>query len=580
MSFLFQRFSPNYRALLPGCVFLLAYLILGGCAAESDVRPPSVARVTDTPAPTLSPTLTNTTTPTPSPSPTVTPTFTPSPAPTSTPQPTLSWASDIEPLVSFEDKFNAYWSPTANEIVLDNCFLYMMGADKNVLIAQAPDFKTIDVTPDELDCGVASQFEIFWTPDGQQLLYFGPTPDDNENYYYGTRELWLMNRDGSNAHPINFGETASRLLEVVGWIDNQTLVYVEQSGTGMSSLILDTLTGEHFGTLDLQGPRSVAKPNATYMIANDCRGDKRCFIYALPKSDTPYANRWDSHANRWDRLTEDSHPLVVLESTFEIRHEGLTWLPGTNKLLIRTVKSSVPALELSLWDTEEDTLTLIASNGYQGHFSPDGQFLAYLELGVIKFDVYGLPQISNEANVPIILHILDMFSQEEMLSVPIILDLADWRTGYTSWSETPLLQFSSDGRYVAFFTAEQIQLDEPGQPTYNVISHEQPAYLNLFNTHTGEIVFSTLSLVRDPVWSPQDNRLIYQDVAHNWVLLDVSNDNLTSLTQTGGVWVVQPKWSFDGQYLSFRVNNEIIQPNAEGKTEIKGEPQVVIFQVP
>jgi Tol biopolymer transport system component len=144
------------------------------------------------------------------------------------------------------------------------------------------------------------------------------------------------------------------------------------------------------------------------------------------------------------------------------------------------------------------------------------------------------------------MNLLNMNNGQVILTVPTFVYATDY-------SITHFDTFSPDSRYLAFLTHG---LDSPSSPT-----NEAPLYLNIFDIKNEELVLSLPStqpnIYQEDAsaawWSPTSEEFVYRDEKNNFAVVDVSDGKITRLTNSGGVRLSQPQWSYDGRYLSVTI---------------------------
>jgi hypothetical protein len=496
--------------LLIVCVFLI------GCQNEKQLGADNLVESTALSTPPLTITLTATlrtvtTTPTTTNPPTATtqllPTITPtpqaSPVPTSTPLPTLVWAEGIEHIANLSgvSSNNIVWSPLANEYIFDDCWVGLYGeiSQQSIFMATAPDFSPVNITPTDFSCEFPQ--DLIWSPNAEHILFAGPFPDDHplhpSNYGYDNSAIWIMDRTGSDSHPLNLDEATGRWVEFIDWIDEQTLVYKAYAGGGhhyTAMLDVDTGVPISWAVVHIGGGY---QPGLSYIGTNvGMNFNVNISAVAVSKTMLNRDTNFDGgpfllclsqfcHGN-----PPDKPPLLESNSRFE------DWLPGTNKMLILTWGGSLTEFDedypleyhlnrdivtqLQLWDVDAYEVSALVPQGIYGRFSPDGQYLAY--------HTYLGTSTNNEYDTQ--LNILRLADKQVILSLP----------------------------------STELIIDYENIPGF--------------------------------VWSPTSDRLIYQDRQDNWQVLHLPEGNQTPITYNGGARLSLPLWSSDGQYLSLTVRSE------------------------
>lgn len=578
-------YSPDCLTLL-----LLVAFLLSACAAQDnqatpsptfDIAPTAVTLVTATTTP--SPTAHLQLTPTVSPTPTTIPKFTSAATrrPTSTPRPTLTprppditsfptvtWSNGVE-IVQDVATNNIAWSPTANEFIFANCVDsdYNLIPDGGIIKMTASNFAPFNLTQPNRICSGYNTFS--WSPNGQRIAFGSRMEDEEGEYYYDWAELWIMDRDGQNIHPVAPSEATAKWLNIPGWMDNQTVVYTGWSGGGYvytdarnifsgASVAWGSVSGQFF------------EPTADYIPAYDGMGywsnvsaavvSKEAIERDLGLEGGPFI--------RWLGWTFLENGMV--ERAFYSHF--VDWLPATNEMLVLTwpPKASVngmpfvenaSAIQLELWNVDTDELTPLVLGGIHGHFAPDGRTLAFITAGPPTLDSEGRSVAPPQENLETFyINLLDMTTGQVILSFPAmtIADAYDLPNGYDT--------FSPDGRYFTFFTTGPIQPGADGRPVAvqpNPDPEGTAIWLNIVDVRTGQLLRSTIAHAMTPVgqalapaWSPTNERLVYRDESGSFAILFLDGQPTFQLVYSGGPRLSQPQWSFDGQYLSVGYYNE------------------------
>jgi Tol biopolymer transport system component len=425
-----------------------------------------------------------------------------------------------------------------------------------LLVADAPDFAAAVINAEDVRyprVGLFAQVAT-WTPDGQSVVFSGIPADDSGVFIYS--DVWLMDKNGLNPYPVNPGETASRDLEFVGWMDDQTLVYESYHGGGSRSVrVLDIYTGENLAEAGTNG--YFHHPTANYFVGTNS-----------------WSGGYTLVVSRWRQPTEHSvtfRPYVIYGPPYEFgveypASEFQDWLPGTNKMLLQMFSYDIhgreyaPVSELLLWDLDAGTLSLLAPDGLNGRFSPDGRYLAYLTLGSPRLDAEGRPvSTRSEPKDPLLprhLQLLDMQSGQVVLSLSISDDERAYKDG--PFVYRPHIAFSPDSRYLAFVTPGQVRLDADGWPVGVDSDVEGQAYLNVLDLASGEVNLLAPGGATTPDWSPTSDKLVYSDPQGHLAFLNVEDGHSTPITQSGEERLLDLQWSFDGQYISLNFREDEI----------------------
>jgi hypothetical protein len=425
--------------------------------------------------------------------------------PTPTPLPELLWSDGVVPVgvVWDVDTFTAVWSPVAHEFVVGNCWAFWNGnAEREAIFrVSVPNLGMTDVAPAEFECELL--FNMTWTPDGQQIVFFGPFPEDHpnhpSNYGFDNSALLIMDRDGANSHPVNYETAYGRYPEFTGWMDEGLLVYKGYAGGGHHVVyVLDIGEGEavSWALVHLGGGY---RPSKDYVATNT--GMLSDFhITAVAVSQTPLQEDTEfdggpflfcvsrfCHGNPPDRP-----PLLEENSRFE------DWLPGTNLMLIVTwdresrLRSEIGGINLrinptvttqfQLWDVDSHSVTPFDVQGISGRFSPDARYLAYHTLSPSPH-----------------LHVLEL---------------------------------------------------ETGETIFSHSSAEPHFELN------GQVF----------LWSPDGQQLVLRAPDDNWGIVSLTDRSFSPLTINGGGRLSDPQWSYDGRYLSFSTQGDGVTILAIGES--------------
>lgn len=432
----------------------------------------------------MPPTPTTTTTKIPSVTSRATPSPTPFPSPT--PLAPLVWA--INTISVKLDADPVFWSPTANELVFNNCSTFL-GETLNVHLfrSAAPEFWIEDITPTSNVAQDVCQnsFGLQWAPDGNSIIFAGGHHDKELHslrILHG--DLWRMDRTGTNARALN-QEKASWLWmpRIIGWLNEENFIFSHYSGGGTrKTSMLNVHTGELTSLGSIWGSYGSLSKDYISLYLNASLNTQDGNVY--PYTIAAVVQRPDADLKPENAIAHTWRDQSFLLSV-DFGSGFIDWLPKTNKMLVLTWGTEAYPHEnkesyLQLWDVDTGELTILAPNGAYGRFSPDGNYLAYYTR-------------SPESQI----RVVNINSRKLLLSLPsVTLDLS-----------------------VSIFT--------PSSIFYEAL-----------------------------LWSPDNTQLIYRDEKENLALLNVTNGRSTPLTLSGGARLSNPKWSFDGRYLSVRVQNE------------------------
>lgn len=429
----------------------------------------------------------------------------------------------------------------------------------------APNFAPFDLTrPNQICSGYNT---LSWSPNGQRIAFGSRYQDDEEGLYFDISELWIMDRDGRNIHPID--QDGAKFLGIPGWMDNQTVVYTGWSGGGHV----------YVGARNISSGESVTwgfihggffEPTADYIPAYDGMDYWSAVSAAVVSKEAIERDRGIEGGPfmRWLGLTMPENGMW--ERPFNSHF--VDWLPGTNRMLVLTWlrKASIngvdfsengSAIQLALWNVDTDELVTLVPGGIHGHFAPDGRTLAFVTAGPPGLDSEGKPvSAPQEDRDRYYINLLDMTTGRVILSLPsmTLINAYNLPNGYDT--------FSPDGSYFTFFTTSPLQSGTDGRPT-SVLPNPDSAgtaiWLNILDVGTGQLLQSVTAQAMTPiaqallpVWSPTNDRLIYRDESGRFALLFLDSRPAFPLVESGGQRLSQPHWSFDGQYLSVGYYNE------------------------
>jgi hypothetical protein len=448
----------------------------------------------------------------------------------------LAWAEGIAPQILPDynglNKITS-WSPTADEILFLDC----ESGKTNIARATAPDFKTI-VLSDQSACTSA-----IWSPDGQSIVYV-----DTEN------NIQIVKRDGGESHRVNTTENL-QYPTLPGWIDSQNLVYWWYAGGGHGTYaIVDIPTGKE--RIIASVPGGMETPNADY-IPITYATDPQLFNLLVVSEKLPVSNE------PIPELFANGHYLpfpefnsIPVSQTIAV-FEG--WLPNTDQILVAWKHYTLPEWEIQkehllLWNIGANTATIIAPNGTQGLFSSDGRYLAYNTRGPAKLDQDNLP-IDNDSSYRVKVYESPDDKPVEYTTYMQVLDMGNKKVNLSlpSWE----MNFSPNGRYLAFRTSGAVQVDNSKWTVGIVQGEEKIDYINILDLWTGKLAFSLTDISALPDWAPDSDRFLYRDTQRNLFLHSISNDTSIAITRSLGKFEVrQIDWSHDGQYFMVRMTHE------------------------
>jgi len=413
-------------------------------------------------------------------------------------------------------EFSGAWSPTANELLLGKC-----AAQPGFFKAEAPEFVPTALQPLQ-DITCPYQLNAIWKSDGQQVVFQAGLLDDILLGRNG--DLWIIDRDGRHARRI---QEMSPYVWLRGWMDARTLGYgVHYKAGHEAAVILNTETGEVLASHGLVS--SVGKPNSNYLPSDNGVLTLLSIVpAALPTlaAEAPgvYAPHPDEFAN------------------------FVSWFPGTNKALVLTAPDG--HFQLEAWDFDNNSRTVVAPGSADGLLAPNGRILAYLTL-------------------PPHLQVLDIETGQVTMTLPAAVT-ACHSCGDPTYFTRMIAAFSPDSRYLAFLTEGEPQLNSEGQPTGN--SRGLEIYVLVIDLVTHQVVYYALgdpeALAWGPIqetkllWSPTSQHLIYRADSSELVVFAIAEGSGLQLKQGGGLYLGNPQWSFDGQYLSMELRERCCVPS-------------------
>lgn len=301
------------------------------------------------------------------------------------PLPHLIWTDERQVVAYIDEAARVSWSPLTNAFASTNC-IGPLGYTSVVrlLKVSAPDFISIDITPDTdavqglCDSGVKG---LVWTQDGQEIVFVGATPDLT---LLLEGSLWIMNKEGMNAHPISLDENnLIKFPGLIGWTGLETLFYSEYTGDGRDiGYLIDVQTGQLLNSI---GPvfGTFGQINANYVAMLD---QQNAPLEPIEKETAAVIPLYDSQSappNTIEVFQGYLSSARVYSLALEIGSRFQDWLSGTNDMLLTTWEEGITHNEavrtdLQLWRVDEGELVLLVPNGRDGNFSPDGRYLAYI----------------------------------------------------------------------------------------------------------------------------------------------------------------------------------------------------------
>ncbi len=466
-------------------------------------------------------------------------TATPTPTPEPTPYPPLIWADDLSPINL--GTYLTEWSPTSNELLLDNCL--SRSSTKEILRADPPDFIPTAINSQDVACTLVNDVAI-WTPDGAQIIFSGMGPDGNAPHLVS---VWIMEKDSSNPRAIEPEGYRGKYLELLGWIAPDTLAYEKYTGGGSNvCTLLNINSGQIVGSAFVPGGFFDLTPGylaGTFFVM------PREFVIAMYLKPDPERNPSYMYQEGRDYVNKLPMDIFGDSSFYYAFFRG--WRSSNPEMLVRYINQEGEGdayrqiTRLALWDLESDSVSILADGGVDGQFSPDGSLFAYLTLGSPWLDENNRPLTDKYEPISLDgqyhLNLLDMTTGVVSYSVPIFegqIVYEDGHEGNPSWSGP---SFSPDGQYLVYFSP----------------ADEGKAVLNVLDLASLQVVYSIPADAFFAIWSPDSSRFIYRDRQMNLVLLEMDTFSVTPLTLSGAQRIHFIDWSFDGQYISMLLGENL-----------------------
>ncbi len=556
---LFTRIDHRKRhnrigAFMKTIVWVSFVLLFSGLAGCTQATPSPALSLTLTPSRTLTATATLTPTLTEPPTATRKPTNTPipsyTPKPTHTPLPPLVWNESLTPIVVLEN-FYGVWSSTANKLA---GVFHSHPQTASMALANAPDFdlQIADIGGGNVAGGYAS-----WSPDGLWVLFSGPNQRAQQNPISEYSEFWIMDRNGENAHSV-YPENVFRWLNIVGWLDHQTVMVSDYSGGGNRFYyLLDFPSGKKINITGVYSGSPFTPSNKFVPVVSSWPWGGELFVIAPIPQPEPHdtANQENTHKFPGNKVVSS-----VDNQAFFFKD----WAPETNQMLVswftyNSIEYNVLEAQLLLWNVDTDSVHALIHGGVDGFYSPNGKYLALVTLGQASAYTNSLSSPPSLETVPDdakpYLQLLDINSGQTLLSLPVISEKNTIDYLFPVY-ETEMV-FSPNSRYLAFLTYGHVQLSDNGLPIRVEPTDQSSTYLNILDLETMQLVrsFSVLGTEQPgnqkPLWSPTSNKILYIDESDNWLVFDLAQKVSIHITQSGGSFAENPSWSYDGQYLLF-----------------------------
>ncbi|MEW5871810.1 MAG: WD40 repeat domain-containing protein [Chloroflexota bacterium] len=448
-------------------------------------------------------------------------------------------------LTAYLQDYAGLWSPAYDEMV---GFLKSSPEQAGIYLATSPGF---DLHPVDLSQPGLDLFDpaFSWSTDGRHILFAAPG-------LLMDGSLWRVDRKGQNPRPLLPGEADRQWMRFAGWLDERSVAALSYSGGGHVGIsIIDFLGGKIQAWVHAVHDPLVFTPNREYVPVAEEYGRFRLLVMARQPQSDPYDNLDSPYVRAIPREAVD----VFLPDASTV---FLDWLPGTNRMLVLAFTELTGDLvpetaRLLSWNVDTDEILDLAPDGIDGQYSPDGRWLAVVALGEQLVEAGSLALPAPEPILPgrrPYLYLLDAASGQVALSLPVVSlpQSPEEVAPYPNYVSR--LAFSPDGRYLAFLTPGVLQQDEQGWPTGLAQDSDSPFYLNILDLQTRQLVQSFPSAKQVPLWSPDNNRLLFRDPDPRWTLYDLRTGSRLPLLQAGDQQVARAEWSHSGRFLAFYID--------------------------
>ncbi|NDJ36014.1 MAG: hypothetical protein GYB64_15270 [Chloroflexi bacterium] len=456
----------------------------------------------------------------PSPNPTAPPTVMPSaaaPSPAPTDEPALQWQPDV--MVQRLGPLAGVWSPTADELVMADCSPEQ-GIYGELFFLRAPDFAPRQLVDSEPYC-IDLKPRLLWSPDGQQLYYFGITRSDT----FEDAQIWRIQR--SSLFQIQLENTDAHNPAFIGWMDSRTLAYLSRrSGGERTPFILNALTlsqqgGGAFPAAEFAAPHpgflpfTSGDPPQAAVIVRSPRFDEQ------PEADGVFVRR----------VPPADYGLPGAQT----RHLIAGWLPNTTRLLLVVYEASgmvtdqiLPFSVVASWDVDTNVVEVLIPDAVSAQVTPEG--IAYMTLGPPDLTGQGEPVTRSARPLPGAVPYLNLLVGSRVVySRPVAVDAAGQP------------RIALNGSTLAVLTPEGLELvDAAGD-----VTGAYPASPD----HT-------------PRFAPGGSRIAYWAPDENLTLLDVVSGETRALTVLGGQRIVDVSFSHEGTYLLVRLDGDPLPESA------------------
>jgi hypothetical protein len=401
--------------------------------------------------------------------------------------------------------------------------------------------------------------QLWWSPDGQTILYLGPLETDGSNEpLEDVAALWAA--DPVSLINKNLGTALSgREPTIFGWLNPQMAIASDYQGGGLfniQGLSFPDGTSTHLASVPAH---TIWWPSQRYLPLlghNDTYAEMFYVVGQAPMA-APHAFEGLENTHRF--------PHELLQGDLDNQHFVFqTWQWNTSNMLLSWIRwegqhpgAAITHASLLHWNVENDTVRLLAPNGIAGRYSPDTRLLAAVTLGETHLaggDPFTPSPVIADA-LPV-LHLADANFSTVQFSAPSIILPSEARDTIPEF--IPALAFSPDNRYLAFLTPGKLEVDASGKPAGVDLIDYADIYLNIYEIPSGTLFHSLPAASwtgwfdgSSELWAPTGGKFLMMDRDENWQLLDARSGALTPLTQSGGARVTSADWNFDGSQIAF-----------------------------
>ena len=483
---------------------------------------------------------------------TTTPTPTETLAPTATETPPIIWAGGRPQPVILE-YFHGQWV-TNDQRMIGN-FLPAPG-DGVMLQAKAPrfSFESIQGMPLSAMANVMTS-----NPGGRWTVYGAIPAGEYQPDWPEYSTLTRLNHQENRVDSLLTSEGRLHWLSFPGWMDENTLTMADYAGAGFFRYsLINVSTSSVVARVQARGP--AGRPSSLYLpIAEENGGPYRLLVLTRSQQSEIYTAL--SGPTQYARGFPPEYIATDMNVLFR------DWLPGTQRMLVqaffynRTNQTTTHSL-LMLWDVESKVVDALVYSALDGRFSPSGQWLAFLSMGLAPLYPEGTPSFDLGFLVPSgqtpYLQMMDANSRVVRFSVPVVTMFDPSGRYVLNVYDTPL-SFSPDSRYLAFLTPGMLVIDQTGKLVVLQVTQESVPNLSVLDLYTLQPLLSTpAGGYRDFYFSPDSRWLVFQGRDSNWYVMRLATSYIQALTMAGGDRLVWSGWSTDGEYFS------LYEPAASG----------------